>query len=100
MKRLIYLSVAALMVLAVSCKKDPKVRTPSVKTLEATEIGANCAYLNARIDFAGVSYASVTLGFFWGASEDPEGTSIMADVELDADGAYSIEITGLAPETE
>lgn len=43
MKRLLYLSLAALMVLSVSCKKNSKVGTPSVKTLEVTEIEANSA---------------------------------------------------------
>ena len=49
MKRLLYLAMAALMVLAVSCKKDPKGKSPSVKTLEATEIEAFSACLHAKI---------------------------------------------------
>lgn len=100
MKRLIYLSMAAMMVLAVSCKKDPKVGTPSVKTLEVTEIGPYSARLNAKIDFAGVNWGGVNYGFYWGTSEDQEGTYIQGDGTLTDNGPYSAVITGLAPETE
>ena len=74
MKRLIYLSMAALMVLAVSCNKDSKVGTPSVKTLEPTEIEANSACLNAWLDFADVNWGGLNYGFIWGTAEDTEGT--------------------------
>ena len=100
MKRLIYLSIAALLVLAVSCKKEPKVGTPSVKTLEATETAANSALLNAKINFAGVSYAGVNYGFYWGTSEDQEGTYTQGEGVLGEKGDYSAVITGLTPETE
>ena len=100
MKKLIYLSLAALMVLAVSCKKDPKVGTPSVRTLAATEIGPESARLNAKIDFAGVSWSGVNYGFYWGTSEDQEGTYIQGEGNLTDNGPYSAVITGLAPETE
>ena len=101
MKKLIYILLAAMMVLAaVSCNKDKKPGIPSVKTREATEIEANSARLHAKIDFAGVRWASVNFGFFWGTSEETEGTYTMGEGVLDEDNAYSAEITGLAPETE
>ncbi len=100
MKRLIYLSIAALLVLAVSCCKKNSPGIPSVKTLEATEIEANSARLHAKIDFAGVRWASVNIGFFWGTSEETEGTYTMGEGVLDEDNAYWAEITGLTPETE
>ena len=100
MKRLIYFSMAALMVLAVSCCKKNSPGIPSVKTLEATEIEANSARLHAKIDFAGVRWASVNFGFFWGTSEETEGTYTMGEGVLDEDNAYWAEITGLTPETE
>lgn len=100
MKRLIYFSLAALMVLAVSCCKKNSPGIPSVKTLEATEIEANSARLHAKIDFAGVRWASVNFGFFWGTSEKTEGTYTMGEGVLDEDNAYWAEITGLTPETE
>ena len=101
MKKTLYFLLAALMVLlTVSCKKDKKPGNPSVKTQEATEIEAYSARLHARIDFAGVRWASVNFGFFWGTSEETEGTYTMGVGVLDEDNAYSAEITGLAPETE
>ena len=105
MKRFLYLSLAALMTLTVSCKKDSKVGTPSVKTLEAMEIGPESARLNAKIDFADVSYASVNFGFYWGTSENQEGTYIQGAYFQEKGGLtdnslYSAVITGLTPETE
>ena len=100
MKRLIYLSLAALMVLAVSCKKEPKVGTPSVITLAATEVEAFSARLNAKIDFAGVNWGGVNYGFYWGTSEDQEGTYTMGEGVLGDKKEYSAKITGLTPETE
>ena len=100
MKRFLYLSLAALMVLAVSCRKDSKPGTPSVKTLAATEIEATSARLHAKIDFAGVNYASVYYGFYWGTSEDQEGTYTMGEGVLNGKSDYSAVITGLTPETE
>ena len=100
MKRSLYLLLAAMMVLAVSCKKGPKVGTPSVNTLAATEIGPESARLNAKIDFAGVNWASVNFGFFWGTTEDAEGTYTMGEGFLDETNTYSAAIMGLALETE
>ena len=100
MKRFLYLSLAALMTLTVSCKKDSKVGTPSVKTLEATETAANSARLNAKIDFAGVNWRGLNYGFYWGTSEDQEGTYIMGEDVFSDNGLYSAVITGLTPETE
>ena len=105
MKRLIYLSLAALTVLAVSCKKDshgkePKVQEPSVKTLAADEIKVHSARLNASIDFGDVEWLGVNYGFYWGTSEDQEGTYIQGEGNLIESGPYSAVITGLAPETE
>ena len=100
MKRSLYLLLAAMMVLAVSCKKGPKVGTPSVNTLAATEIGPESARLNAKIDFAGVTWASVNFGFFWGTTEDAEGTYTMGEGFLDETNTYSAAIMGLTPETE
>lgn len=37
------------------------------------------ARLNAKIDFAGVRYASVNYGFYWGTSKDQEGTYIQGE---------------------
>ena len=105
MKRLLYFAMAALMVLAVSCKKnpngtDPKVQEPSAKTLEANEIGAYSARLHAMIDFAGASRNGVSYGFIWGTSEDTEGTYSPGEGVLDKVNAYTAEIMGLSPETE
>ena len=105
MKRLLYFAMAALMVLAVSCKKnpngtDPKVQEPSAKTLEANEIGAYSARLHAQIDFAGASRNGVSYGFIWGTSEDTEGTYSPGEGVLDEVNAYTAEIMGLSPETE
>ena len=88
------------MVLVVSCKKDSKPGTPSIKTLAATEIEAFSASLNAKIDFAGVNYASVYYGFYWGTSEDQEGTYTMGEGVHHGKSDYSAVITGLTPETE
>ena len=99
MKKLMYFLISALTVLAVvSCKKSPG--NPSVKTLPPTEIDAYSARLQARIDFAGVRWASVNYGFYWGTNEDAEGTYIMGEGTLDETNAYSAEITGLSPDTE
>ena len=99
--------MAALMVvLAVSCKKDSdrkesEAQEPSAKTLEANEIGAYSARLNAKIDFAGVNYASVNFGFYWGTSEDQEGTYTPGEGSITTQvNVYSAEIMGLSPETE
>lgn len=101
MKKSIYFLLAALMLLvAISCKKDKKPGIPSVKTLEATEIEANSARLHAKIDFAGVNWASVNFGFYWGTTEDAEGTYTMGEGFLDETNTYSAAITGLTPETE
>ena len=105
MKRLFYLLLAALMVLAVSCKKnpngtDPKVQEPSAKTLEATDIKTTSARLHAMIDFAGVDWDICNYGFSWGTSEDTKGSYISGEGILDKNNAYSAGVTGLAPETE
>lgn len=91
--------MAALMVLVVSCKKDPKGEGPSVKTLDATEIQAFSARLHAKIDFAGVDWGGVNFGFIWGTSDDADTYSPGEGV-LDEVNAYSTEIMGLSPETE
>ena len=97
MKRFLCISLAAMMVLAVSCKKEPRI--PSVKTLEATEIEANSARLNAKTDLDGVKYASAYFGFYLGTSKDPEGTYITGK-DIDGKGDYSAVITGLTPEKQ
>ena len=106
MKKSISLLMAALMVLAaVSCDKgnndEPEIvePKPSVKTQEATEIDAYSARFHAQIDFAGIEWGGVNYGFFWGTSEDAEGTYIQAEGDFDESGAYSAKITGLTPET-
>ena len=88
------------MVLAVSCKKDPKGKSPSVKTLEATEIEAFSACLHAKIDFAGIDWGGVNYGFYWGTSEDALDTYIMADELMDEENAYFAVLSDLVPETE
>ena len=99
MKKFMYFLMSALMVLAaVSCKKSPG--NPSVKTLPPTEIDAYSARLQAKIDFAGVSWASVNFGFYWGTNEDAEGTYTMGEGTLDEANAYSAKIEGLTPETD
>ena len=100
MKRILYLVMAALMVVVVSCKKDPKGKSPSVRTLEVTEIQATGATLHARIDFAGTNWGGVNYGFYWGASEDALDSYIMADELLDEENAYFAKLSGLAPETQ
>ena len=112
MKKLIYFSMAALMVLAaVSCKKDAKpgngdsgsesvMPDPSVETLAASEVEANSAILHARIGFSGASRDNVYYGFFWGTSENPDGTYSPGEGALDENDAYSVEIMGLTPATE
>ena len=111
MKKLIYLLMAVLVLLtAVSCKKDNKTGNnndseivmpdPSVETLAASEIEANSAFLHARIDFSGASRDNVYYGFFWGTSENLEGTYTPGEGALDENNAYSAEILGLTPETE
>ena len=120
MKKLFYTLMAALMVLvAASCDKDkpgnddpgnndpgnneePEIvePNPSVKTQEPTEIDAFSACLHAQIDFAGIEWSGVNYGFFWGTSEDAEGTYLQADGQRDENEAYSAKITGLSPETE
>ena len=92
--------MTALMVLAVSCKKDPKGKSPSVKTLEATEIEAFSACLHAKIDFAGIDWGGVNYGFYWGTSEDALDTYIMADELMDEENAYFAVLSDLVPETE
>ena len=100
MKKCMYFLMAALMMLAAaSCKKNSP-GIPSVKTLAATEIGPESARLNAKIDFAGVNWASVNFGFFWGTTEDAEGTYTMGEGFLDETNTYSAAIMGLALETE
>ena len=113
MKRFLYLSLAALMMLAaVSCKKagngdsgndngsEIVMPNPYVETLAASEIEANSAFLHARIDFSGASRDNVYYGFFWGTSENLEGTYTPGEGALDENNAYSAEILGLTPETE
>ena len=106
MKRLIYLSMAALMVLAVSCKKDSdgkefETQEPSAKTLEANEIGAYSARLYAMFDLAGANRSGVSYGFIWGTSEDAEGTYTPGEGSSTTQvNVYSAEIMGLVPETE
>ena len=111
MKKLIYFLMMVLMVLlAVSCKKAGNSHSgngqeivmpdPSVETLAASEIEANSAFLHARIDFSGASRDNVYYGFFWGTSENLEGTYTPGEGALDENNAYSAEILGLIPETE
>ena len=99
MKRLLYLSLAALMVLAVSCKKNPKAGTPSVKTLEANEIEPYSARLHAMIDFAGIDWDGVNYGFCWGTSGNALDTYIEGE-GLDEENAYSSVLDGLAAGTQ
>ena len=100
MKKLTYFLMAVIMLAAVSCQKDPKVKEHSVKTLEATEIEANSARLNARLDFADDNWGGVNYGFFLGTAEDTEGTYVEGKGVFMKSGTYSAEITGLTPETE
>ena len=105
---------AQMALVAVSCDRDkpgndnpgnndePEIvlPNPSVKTQEATEIDVFSACLHAQIDFAGIEWDGVNYGFFWGTSEDAEGTYLQADGQRDENEAYSAKITGLSPETE
>ena len=100
MKRLLYLLMAALLALVVSCKKDPAGKASSVKTLETTDITSTGACLHARISFADNSWARVDFGFYWGTSEDALDTYIMADDFLDDENAYSAVLSGLDPDTQ
>lgn len=100
MKRLLCFVMAALMVLAVSCKKDPKGHDPSVKTMMATGIGARSAFLNAQFDFADARQVVSSYGFYLGTSEDSQDTYIPGDGPIDGNNAYSVKITDLAPETQ
>ena len=89
--------MAALLLLSVvSCKKDDKTGNgdsgngqeivmpdPSVETLAATDVEANSALLHARIDFSGASRADVNYGFFWGTSDNEEGTYAPGEGSLD-----------------
>ena len=99
MKKLIYLLIAAMTVLAaVSCKENSK-KGPSVKTLAATEVDSHSACLQARIYFSGTSREGANYGFIWGTSEDTEGTYIHVEDELDENNTYSVKIENLTPET-
>ena len=101
MKKLIYLLMAALMVLAaVSCEKNTKKSGPSVKTLAPTDVEVHSARLNARIYFSGTSRDGATYGFFWGTSEDAEGTYVRVGNGLDENNTYSLKLLDLTPETE
>lgn len=99
MTKLFIRIIVVLAVLAVvSCEKNTK-KGPSVKTLAPTEVGTRVATLNARIYFSGTSRDGATYGFFWGTSEDAEGTYIPVESELDENNTYSAVIEDLTPET-
>ena len=104
MKRLLYLSLAALMVLAVSCDKNSngggKTKSSSVETLEATDIKTAGACLHARISFANDDWDGVNYGFYWGTSEDALDTYIMAKELLDEENAYFAVLSDLVPDTQ
>ena len=88
------------MMVAVSCKKDPKGKSPSVKTLEATGIGARSAFLNAELDVADARQVVSSYGFYLGTSEDSQDTYIPGAGPIDGNNEYSAKITALAPETQ
>ena len=98
MKKLIYLLMAVLVLLAaVSCKKNPKVKDPSVKTLEAT-VEVYRAVLHGQIDFDPDAFWPSDYGFVWGTSEDSKGTYVQGLSEDNI--AVFAEVRDLAPETD
>ena len=103
MKRLFYVVAAVIVILAVSCKKDSK-GTPSVETLDATEVGASTACLNARIDFAGIrwsSFGGINYGFYWGTSADALDEQIYASNILnEGDSDFYATLSDLSPHTQ
>lgn len=75
-------------------------KSPSVKTLEATDVKAYSASLHAKIDFAGVDWASANSGFYWGTSKDDKGTYTPSERGRVENDDYLVKIMGLVPETQ
>ena len=69
-----------------------------LETLEATDVEAAQAKLNARLDLTDVGYKTLEYGFYWGTSEDSQ-KSLVKGGEI-TDAAYSVFMTGLSHKTQ
>ena len=68
-----------------------------LETFEATEVEADCAVLNGKLDLTDVEYENIKYGFYWGASEDSQSTFINAKTK---DSAMITSMGGLSHKTQ
>lgn len=107
--------MAALMVLAVSCRKNTDegskkessseetmetMKTTSATTLAATDVSIYSACIHAKVYIAEDDWTSFDYGFYLGTSEEALDTYIMADELFDAEDAYLAVLTGLEADTQ
>ncbi|MBP5398740.1 MAG: hypothetical protein J6Y32_09020 [Bacteroidales bacterium] len=73
-------------------------KTSLVETLEASEIEADRATLNAKLDLTDILYQNISFGFLWGTSESAlEEDILCADI---LDKAFSASLEGLSRKTQ
>lgn len=115
MKKILFICLAALMVLAVSCRKNTDggsktgssseetsetMKTTSATTLSATDVSIYSACIHAKVYIADNDWTSFDYGFYMGTSEEALDTYILADELFDAEDAYLAELTGLEADTQ
>ncbi|MBO7544274.1 MAG: Ig-like domain-containing protein [Bacteroidales bacterium] len=71
---------------------------PRLETLDATDVKAVGAHLNAGLGLNGVSYSNLNYGFYWGSSEEEQDT-FLAGGEIE-DGTYSAFLSNLSTDTQ
>ncbi|MBO4341423.1 MAG: Ig-like domain-containing protein [Bacteroidales bacterium] len=69
-----------------------------LETLDATNIGATSASLNAKLDLTDVIHSSKSYGFYWGTSESSQNTKLNGG-EIE-DQTYSASLTNLSHKTQ
>ncbi len=69
-----------------------------IETLDASDVGATKATLNAKLDLTDVKYGNITYGFYWGTSESSQNTYLSGgDI---ANSAYATTMTDLSHKTQ
>ena len=69
-----------------------------LETMEATDIEATGAVLNAKLDLTDVLYSSEVHGFYWGTSENSQNTKINGGTILN--NTYKASISNLSHKTK